>query len=134
MAAILEFLSVDDLLPNDDVRIQLEKELEAAGRTALVNLKARLTEEHGWNYYPPDALARRIHHVLADQFLNADCSPEGAHHLSAAGAAPMVMCPNHLSYADANVIEVLLHRNGADRLASRLTALAGPKVFTSRQR
>jgi 1-acyl-sn-glycerol-3-phosphate acyltransferase len=41
---------------------------------------------------------------------------------------------NHLSYADANVIEVLLQRAGATALANRLTAIAGPKVFTSRER
>lgn len=46
----------------------------------------------------------------------------------------MVLCANHLSYSDGNVIEVLLHRFGGREVADRLTALAGPKVFTSRQR
>jgi 1-acyl-sn-glycerol-3-phosphate acyltransferase len=46
----------------------------------------------------------------------------------------MLMLANHLSYADANVVEVLLQRGGASALASRLTAIAGPKVFTSRER
>jgi 1-acyl-sn-glycerol-3-phosphate acyltransferase len=47
---------------------------------------------------------------------------------------PVVIIANHLSYADANVIEVLLHQNGGTRLTNRLTALAGPKIFTSRER
>lgn len=48
--------------------------------------------------------------------------------------APVVILANHLSYADANVIELLLHAAGCDELATRLTALAGPKVFSSRER
>ena len=48
--------------------------------------------------------------------------------------APLVIVTNHLSYADANVIEVLLERGGGADLANRLTALAGPKIFTSRER
>lgn len=134
VSAILDFLSVDDLLPRDDVRRQLEHEVEAAGPTALLTLKARLSDDHGWSYYPPDVLARRIHHVLADRFLKADCVLEGSQNLLPLGSAPVVMCANHLSYSDANVIEVLLHRNEAADLANRLTALAGPKVFISRQR
>jgi 1-acyl-sn-glycerol-3-phosphate acyltransferase len=47
---------------------------------------------------------------------------------------PVVVFANHLSYADANLIEILLQRSGAQSLADRLTALAGPKVFTSRKR
>jgi hypothetical protein len=41
---------------------------------------------------------------------------------------------NHLSYADTDVIEVRLHRAGYAAVANRLTALAGPKAFTNRQR
>src|SRR5688572_19864904 len=100
----------------------------------LVALKANLTTDHGWAYYPPDPLARRIHHVLADRFLTPDSRVLGAHHLATVAGAPVVIVSNHLSYADANVIEVLLHRSGATELADRLTALAGPKVFTSRER
>jgi 1-acyl-sn-glycerol-3-phosphate acyltransferase len=38
---------------------------------------------------------------------------------------------NHLSYSDANVVEVLLRRAGASCLADRLTAIAGPKVYSN---
>jgi 1-acyl-sn-glycerol-3-phosphate acyltransferase len=134
VAAILDFLTADDLLPRDEVRAQLEREVDAAGSAALLNLKTRLSEDHGWTYYPRDALAQRIHHVLADRFLQAGSRLDGLQHLETVPAGPVVICANHLSYADANVIEVLLHRNGAETLANRLTALAGPKVFTSRQR
>jgi 1-acyl-sn-glycerol-3-phosphate acyltransferase len=48
--------------------------------------------------------------------------------------APVVILANHLSYADANVVEILLQRGGLSETANRLTALAGPKVFTNRER
>ena len=54
--------------------------------------------------------------------------------VAAVSDAPLVIVANHLSYADANVIEVLLQRFGHGALANRLTALAGPKVFSSRER
>ena len=38
---------------------------------------------------------------------------------------------NHLSYSDANVVEVILRSAGASCLADRLTAIAGPKVYSN---
>ena len=100
----------------------------------MLALKARLSADRGWDYYAPDPLARRIHHRLADRFLTSDSEVVGVEQLNALGGVPVVMVANHLSYADANVIEVLLHRSDGTALADRLTALAGPKVFTSRER
>jgi 1-acyl-sn-glycerol-3-phosphate acyltransferase len=134
VAAILEFLGRGDLLPLDDVRAALEYEIDAAGPEALVSLKARLAADNGWTYYPPDPLARRIHHLLADRFLERGSTVEGLHHLDAIAPGALAIVANHLSYADANVVDVLLARAGAGALAARLTAIAGPKVFTSRER
>jgi 1-acyl-sn-glycerol-3-phosphate acyltransferase len=134
VAAILDFVGADDLLTRDEIREQLAREVDAAGPAALLDLRARLSEDRGWTYYPPDPLAQRIHHLLADRFLRADSSVTGLRNLAGVGDGPIVICANHLSYSDANVLEVLLHRAGAGTLANRLTALAGPKVFTSRQR
>lgn len=132
--AIVEFLSGDDLLPLDDITAALDAEIGAAGPAALEALHERLTRDLGWTYYPPDPLARRIHHVLAYRFLRPDSRVDGAAHLTVVGNDPVVLVVNHLSYADANVVEVLLRRAGAGALADRLTAIAGPKVFTSRRR
>jgi 1-acyl-sn-glycerol-3-phosphate acyltransferase len=55
-------------------------------------------------------------------------------HLVNLTSAPVVICANHLSYADANVVEVLLQRSGGAAVANRLTAVAGPKVFASQHR
>jgi 1-acyl-sn-glycerol-3-phosphate acyltransferase len=41
---------------------------------------------------------------------------------------------NHLSYADANLVEVMFHRAGADKTCDRLTVIAGPKVYSSLKR
>jgi 1-acyl-sn-glycerol-3-phosphate acyltransferase len=130
---VLEFLGQGDLLALRDIAAGLEREIGAAGAGALIGLRERLAMEHGWDYYPPDPLARRIHHMLADRFLEADSTASGVDHLEAVAGQPLVMVSNHLSYADANVIEVLLHRAGRSE-AGRLTALAGPKVFSSRER
>ena len=100
----------------------------------LVALKTRLGADNGWGYYPRDPLAQRIHHLLADRFLGDGSGLRGGHHLARLAGAPVVVVANHLSYSDANVIEVLLQRAGGADLANRLTALAGPKVFTSRER
>ena len=134
VGAILAFLADQDLLTIRDIRAALEREIDGAGPQALLALKGRLGADNGWDYYPRDLLARRIHHLLADRFLAAGSELRGAHHLASIPDAPLVIVTNHLSYADANVIEVLLERGGGADLANRLTALAGPKIFTSRER
>lgn len=134
VAAILDFLGRGDLLPLDDVRAALEREIDAAGPEALVSLRAHLAADDGWTYYPPDPLARRIHHLLADRFLERGSTVAGLDHLARLGPGPLTIFANHLSYADANVVDVLLERSGAGALADTLTAIAGPKVFTSRAR
>lgn len=134
IGAILDFLADQDLLTLRDIRAALEREIDDAGPEALLALRARLTADNGWDYYPRDPLAQRIHHLLADRFLGPGSALVGAEHLAPLLDAPVVIVANHLSYSDANVVEVLLQRNGGAAIASRLTALAGPKVFTSRER
>ena len=134
IGAILEFLAEKDLLAREDIRAALAREIDRAGLDALLALKARLVADSGWDYYPRDPLAQRIHHLLADRFLDHGSELREAHHVTRVANAPVVIVANHLSYADANVIEVLLQRAGGAELANRLTALAGPKVFTSHAR
>jgi 1-acyl-sn-glycerol-3-phosphate acyltransferase len=134
VAAILGFLTDLELLTVGEIGKVLRREIEAAGPAALVALKERLVSDDGWDYYPPDPLSRRIHHLLADHFLAPGSELRGSDELARLADGPVVIIANHLSYADANVIEVLLHQNGGAQLASRLTALAGPKIFSSRER
>jgi 1-acyl-sn-glycerol-3-phosphate acyltransferase len=132
--AILAFLGDRDLLTVDEIRGALEREIDDAGPAALVELRARLAADDGWTYYPPDPLARRIHQVLAAKLLQPDSQLIGIEHVDAVAGRPVVILANHLSYADANLLEILLQRSGGAALADRLTAMAGPKVFSSRTR
>ena len=66
IAAILDFLSGQDLLTLEQIRRALEREIDEAGSTAVLALKKRLVADAGWSYYPRDPLAQRIHHVLAE--------------------------------------------------------------------
>lgn len=132
--AILQFMAAQEADVRLAMRASLEREVDQAGVTALLTLTARLNSELGWAYYERDPLAQRIHHVLAEHFVADGSGVDGLHHLAAVAGAPVVIAANHLSYADANVVEVLLQRAGHPAFANRLTALAGPKVFTTRVR
>jgi 1-acyl-sn-glycerol-3-phosphate acyltransferase len=133
ITAITTFLSGWDTL--DDIRDCLKHELDAAGPRALLRLTRALSSAgSGWGYYPRDLLARRIHHVLADRILLPESTLHGAEHLAALSKGPVVIVANHLSYADANLVEVMFHRAGADATCDRLTVIAGPKVYSSLKR
>jgi 1-acyl-sn-glycerol-3-phosphate acyltransferase len=134
VSAILSFLPKQDLLAISDIQRALEGEIDRAGPGALAALQTRLTTDSGWDYYERDPLARNIHRLLAGRFLSPASELRNAHHLAAVAGAPVVLVANHLSYADANAIEVLLHSGGGAEVADRLTAGAGPKVYSDRQR
>jgi 1-acyl-sn-glycerol-3-phosphate acyltransferase len=133
ISAITTFLSGWDTL--DEISACLSRELDAAGPRALIRLSRALsTAGADWSYYPRDPLARRIHQVLADRILLPDSSLQGGEHLAALGSGPVVIVANHLSYADANLVEVMFHRAGAEPVCDRLTVIAGPKVYSSLKR
>jgi 1-acyl-sn-glycerol-3-phosphate acyltransferase len=133
ISAITTFLSGWDTL--DEITECLTRELDAAGPRALVRLSRALsTAGADWSYYPRDPLARRIHQVLADRILLPDSALLGGEHLASLGSGPVVIVANHLSYADANLVEVMFHRAGADQVCDRLTVIAGPKVYSSLKR
>ena len=131
---ILNFLRVEDLLSMDEIRGLLEREIEAAGGDALVGLREQLRADDGWSYYPPSRLAADVHYLLASRYLETDSCVSGTEHLDVVDRAPLLIFMNHLSYADANVFQMLVHREGYRSVAQRLTALAGPKIFSSPQR
>jgi 1-acyl-sn-glycerol-3-phosphate acyltransferase len=134
LAAITRFLSDRDPQTLADIRAAMEREIDAAGGDALVQLGERLAKSGtDWGYNPPDPLARRIHQVLANWTLKPGSTLIGAEHGAAVEGKPVVLVANHLSYSDANVLEVMLHRSRL-QLAERLTVVAGPKVYSNPKR
>lgn len=135
IAAITTFLTSQDADTLNEIRETLEREIDAAGLDALVSLGERLANAGAdWDYYAADPLARRIHHVLADRLLKPGSVLIGVDHMEAVAGKPVVLFANHLSYSDANLLEVLLHRSGGAALSHRLTVIAGPKVYSSLKR
>ena len=135
VAAITTFLANQDHL--DEIRTALEAEIDAAGSQALVELNTRLARAgDDWAYYERDPLARSIHQRLADRILLPGSALVGIEHVAAVAGKPVVIVANHLSYSDANLLEVLLHQGGiAGRaMSDRLTVIAGPKVYSDPKR
>jgi hypothetical protein len=77
---ILRFLAAQDRCAPGAMRVVLERELDRAGSAAILALKEGLASDNGWRYYPHDSLARRIHHVLADQCLSRESAVLGIEH------------------------------------------------------
>ena len=133
--AITMFLAREHAASLVQIREHLERAIDEAGPEALQALSARLAGgANDWNYYPRDPLARRIHHALAAPVLRQDPLLLGTERLAAVADRPLVIIANHLSYSDANVIEVVLQQCGAVGLADRLTVVAGPKVYSNLRR
>jgi Acyltransferase len=135
VSAITAFLAGNDARTLEGIRKTLEREIDAAGPAALAELRERLVNSGGDSaFYARDPLARRIHHVLADGLLEPTSALFGVEYLAPIRHDPVVVLANHLSYSDANLLEVLLHRSGERELADRLTVVAGPKVYSSLRR
>ena len=135
IAAITAFLARDHAPALGELQEALRREIDAAGPDALAALGHRLAEPGSdWSYYPSDPLARRIHRALARRVLQHEPALLGTEHLAAVAGKPLVMIANHLSYSDANLIEVLFHQAGAGGVAERLTVIAGPKVYSNLRR
>jgi 1-acyl-sn-glycerol-3-phosphate acyltransferase len=135
IAAITAFLARDHAQALGEIRDTLQREIDAAGPAALATLGNRLAHpDTDWSYYPSDPLARRIHRALARRVLQHEPVLLGTEHLAAVTGKPVVIISNHLSYSDANLLEVLLAQAGAGVLAERLTVIAGPKVYSSLRR
>ena len=73
-------------------------------------------------------------HILAD-FILCRTQPYWIEHLARVPASLWSsFCQPLTSYADANLLEVLLQRAGGSALSDRLTVIAGPKVYSSLKR
>jgi 1-acyl-sn-glycerol-3-phosphate acyltransferase len=113
------------------VRQRLERELDLVGEGELGSLLERMVTTGGhWGYHPPHPTARHFNHLLGTFVIEQGSRLEQAEHLAAAERGSVTFLVNHLSFADANVFEWLLHAGGFNGVVERLTVLAGPKVYT----
>jgi hypothetical protein len=133
--AITAFLAHAHARQMPEIRASLEHVIDEAGRGAIDGLSARLAGSgRDWSYFPGDPLAKQIHHVLAPRVLRHQPAVSGLEHVAAIADRPVVLIANHLSYSDANLIDVVLEASGAGALANRLTVIAGPKVYSNLRR
>lgn len=115
----------------EEMRQALGRVIDAAGPDAIRMLNRRLAVAgNDFDFYPHDPLTRQIHHLLGDRVLEAQSHLHGVEHIAEAAGGPIVIFSNHLSYSDANLLEVLLHR-AQQPMAEHLTVIAGPKVYSS---
>ena len=115
-----------------EVRSVVARIMDEAGTGAIDELSERLSRSGSdWAYYARDPLVRRIHRELAPLVLRNEPVISGAEHLDTVAERPLIVFANHLSYSDANAIEVLLASIGATSLCDRLTVVAGPKVYSN---
>jgi 1-acyl-sn-glycerol-3-phosphate acyltransferase len=113
------------------VRVPVERAIEELGEDSVRNLQTRLAQtSDAWAYYARDPLAQRVHHALAGVVLKDPPVVSGRSHLEEIRGRGVVIVANHLSYSDANVIELLLQQSGGSEVAERLSVVAGPKVYS----
>jgi 1-acyl-sn-glycerol-3-phosphate acyltransferase len=127
----LEFMGSRRQEEIDHFRASVSKIVGETPREELLRVIERVrTTGEDWGYQPMEPFARRVHYAMADYALAPASSFEGGQHLEALPrGTPIVFLPNHLSYADANLFEILAHRAVLDHLTSRLVVVAGPKVY-----
>jgi 1-acyl-sn-glycerol-3-phosphate acyltransferase len=117
------------------IRTRIEQVIDDAASGALESLRHHLENTgQAWAYFPKDELAQRLHHVIADCLLREPPVLIGAENLDMIAGAPTIIFSNHLSYVDANALEVTFQLTGHRELADRLVAIAGPKVYSDLKR
>src|SRR5689334_12914557 len=135
LEAILQF-PVDR--PAEEIaslRERLEDIFRGVSIAEVKHLLSRLgTTGNEFTYYPPDPLARAINRTVADVVVGSAGILQGAGNLAGLENEPVIFLSNHLSYADANVVSVVLDRAGMSRFSDRLTVIAGPKVYSDPMR
>ena len=130
--AIVRFMSREHAPDAQAIRVSVGRVVDQEGEAAIESLSDLLSHTGtDWAYYPRSSLARRIHFALAPRVLDPDPVVTGVEHLRAVHGKPVVLYANHLSYCDANLIDVVLQNIGATELADRLTVIAGPKVYST---
>lgn len=121
----------------DAVVAEVEKVRADGGEWAgLLEHMLRLGGDFGG--YQGNALAARVASAYMKPLLLADSTMSDLHRVAAAeqlaAGRRLMIVGNHLSYVDTLALCVLLERAGYGELRGRVTAVAGPKVYTEPMR
>ncbi|MCC6217508.1 MAG: hypothetical protein IT376_21805 [Polyangiaceae bacterium] len=118
-----------------EARARLRAVLDAVDDDSLRRLVARfLGDPPDFGYQPPDPVARRLNRAVGELVVAAGSRIGPCERLASARERPVLFCANHLSYADANLLDQLLAREGLADVADRLCVVVGPKVYLSPSR
>jgi 1-acyl-sn-glycerol-3-phosphate acyltransferase len=132
------------VIPDPDVQqaviaeiAQLQTTAPRAEWEALVAHLKTLGEDYG--FYHRDALAEKVAEGYMIPLLEDSSTIAGLEFLDQAVALAdsgrrVMIVGNHLSYADTMALRSLLSRRGRHDAVSRLTAVAGPKVYAEPMR
>ena len=104
---------------------------------ALVKHMKTLGEAYG--FYHRDALAEKLAEAYMVPLLEESSSIDGLENIDAAVALAdsgrrVMIVGNHLSYSDTMALRSMLSRRGRHDAVSRITAVAGPKVYAEPMR
>jgi len=115
----------------------LQAEASRADWQGLVDHMKTLGDSYG--FYPRDALAEKVAEGYMAPLLEDSSTIDGLENLDQAVALSnagrrIMIVGNHLSYADTMALRSMLSRRGRDDAVSRLTAVAGPKVYAEPMR
>jgi 1-acyl-sn-glycerol-3-phosphate acyltransferase len=120
-----------------DAITPLQTEAPRAEWEALVAHLQALGESYG--FYHRDALAEKVAESYMAPLLQDSSTIEGLEHLDRAVALAnegrrVMIVGNHLSYADTMALRSMLSRRGRHDAVSRITVVAGPKVYAEPMR
>ena len=102
---------------------------EATDDEVVALLQAFGKVGEGFKLHPADPLARRISHAFIPALIPSHEVVGLDRALAACAAGPTLWLSNHFSYVDTQATDYLLALCGADDLAQRIVAVAGPKVY-----
>ncbi|MEE2829722.1 MAG: lysophospholipid acyltransferase family protein [Myxococcota bacterium] len=143
MAGLPTFLA-SYVVPEPAVQREVIEAISALGRDQPKAAWASLLEHmqhlgEGYGRFHRNGLAERIAEAYMAPLLDGASSLEGVEHLDRAmeqlrAGARLMIVGNHLSYADTMTVRALLGRLGRHDAVARLTAVAGPKVYSEPMR